>query len=198
MSDWAPVYLVIEWVKDRVFHYYPKYILKITKHSQYRYTQLQYRFAVTSEAPSNIRAMVTFTVCNSKELYIRTIRIFPNINFIHFNSQFVPALLRWIYLYFSWFMARYLYQMITRCARGKRKQDGKWFQIATAFNQGLFITPRFRSKQMSSTNQINNFTLDACVPISELPYIVNILCYTQLKSKKINMVSCLSKSLFSL
>ena len=31
--------------------YYRKYILEITQPSQYRYTQLQYRFAVISEAP---------------------------------------------------------------------------------------------------------------------------------------------------
>ena len=34
------------------FIYYRKYILKITQPSPCRYTQLQYRFAVTSEAPS--------------------------------------------------------------------------------------------------------------------------------------------------
>ena len=32
--------------------YYRKYILQITQPSQYRYTQLQYTFAVISEAPS--------------------------------------------------------------------------------------------------------------------------------------------------
>ena len=32
--------------------HYRKYILQITQPSQYRYTQLQYRFAVISEAPS--------------------------------------------------------------------------------------------------------------------------------------------------
>ena len=34
------------------FIYYRKYVLKITQPSQYRCMQLQYRFAVTSEAPS--------------------------------------------------------------------------------------------------------------------------------------------------
>ena len=34
------------------FIYYRKYMLKITQPSQYRRTQLQYRFAVMSEAPS--------------------------------------------------------------------------------------------------------------------------------------------------
>ena len=34
--------------------YYRKYILQITQPSQYRYMQLQYRFAVISEAPSTL------------------------------------------------------------------------------------------------------------------------------------------------
>ena len=34
------------------FIYYRKYILQITQPSKYRCTQLQYRFAVISEAPS--------------------------------------------------------------------------------------------------------------------------------------------------
>ena len=32
--------------------YYRKYVLQITQPSQYRYTQLQYRFALIYEAPS--------------------------------------------------------------------------------------------------------------------------------------------------
>ena len=36
------------------FIYYSKYILKIMQPSQYRCMQLQYRFAVTSEAPSSM------------------------------------------------------------------------------------------------------------------------------------------------
>ena len=35
--------------------YYRKHILQITQPSEYRYTQLQYRFAVISEAPSSFK-----------------------------------------------------------------------------------------------------------------------------------------------
>ena len=44
------------------FIYYRKSILKIAQHCQYRCTQLQYRFAVISEAPST-RTLVTAMVC---------------------------------------------------------------------------------------------------------------------------------------
>ena len=47
------------------FLYYRKFDLKIAQPSQYRYTQLQYRFAVISEAPS--------TLCNTiYDIYLCT------------------------------------------------------------------------------------------------------------------------------
>ena len=37
-----------------------KYILQITQPSQYKHTKLQYRFAVISDAPSNINQVYIF------------------------------------------------------------------------------------------------------------------------------------------
>ena len=50
---------IFVWTNQQIYHsplncwaYYRKYILQNTQPSQYRYTQLQYRFEVISQAPS--------------------------------------------------------------------------------------------------------------------------------------------------
>ena len=43
--------------------YYRKYILQITQPSQNRFTLLQYRFAVISEAPSILKHRLIYNVC---------------------------------------------------------------------------------------------------------------------------------------
>ena len=48
--------------------YYRKYMLQIMQPSQYRYTQLQYRFAVISEAPSTMCDVWSFATANKLKL----------------------------------------------------------------------------------------------------------------------------------
>ena len=71
------------------FIYYRKYILKITQPSQYRCTQLQYRFAVISEAPSIID-IVYNTLLFSSMLYLTN---------IIFYDQFINKLTQPIYCF---------------------------------------------------------------------------------------------------
>ena len=50
---------LLAWCTTRRSIDYRKYILQITQPSQYRYSQLQYRFAVISEAPGNLANILT-------------------------------------------------------------------------------------------------------------------------------------------
>ena len=61
------------------FIYYHKYILQIPQPSQYGCTQLQYRFAVISEAPSNITTMAYALADTNIHLYMQYVHIIVNV-----------------------------------------------------------------------------------------------------------------------
>ena len=72
---------ILEWKQvctTRRSIYYRKYILEITQPSQYRYTQLQYRFAVISEAPSICLPLSDIPITSGKTETINLMLYFHN------------------------------------------------------------------------------------------------------------------------
>ena len=61
------------------FMSYRKYVLQITQPSQNGCTQLQYRFAVISEAPSNITTMAYVLDYTNIHLHVQYVHIIVNV-----------------------------------------------------------------------------------------------------------------------